>query len=219
MNKKITRRRFLRDSGLLTGVVASQLALPTWMPRLAFAQPYNDPKGDVLISIFLRGGADALNMVVPHGEDAYYQARLSLAIARPDDNSQSLRSIDLDGFFGLLTELAQGLNAFYQDMGADMGKVSVVVMSEFGRRLEENGSGGTDHGHGGVMLLAGDAFQIANPVHSLWPTLAPDKLDRGDLAVTIDYRDILSELLLKRLNTTALADIFPDYAMTDHQIW
>lgn len=53
---------------------------------------------DVLICVFQRGGADGLNMVVPHGEAAYYQARPNVAIAQPN---QQLGAIDLDGFFGL----------------------------------------------------------------------------------------------------------------------
>ncbi|MCH8878179.1 MAG: hypothetical protein IIA89_15415 [Chloroflexi bacterium] len=73
---------------------------PAWMPRLAFADSL---RGDVLIVIFLRGAADALNMIVPHGEQAYYVNRPTLSVPRPDDSraARAERAIDLDGFFGL----------------------------------------------------------------------------------------------------------------------
>lgn len=416
----ISRRKFLVGSGLITGLAAATTALPAWMPRLAFAQPYNDPKGDVLISIFLRGGADALNMVVPHGEDAYYDARRSLAIPRPDANTAQ-KALDLDGFFGLhpalapllpifqggqmkavhatglthgtrshfeamdfmeradsegnygvstgwiarhlasldhnnpspvrgigwgtsvqkslagapstvamksiidyhldgdeqraqqmmqslqslyalesdslyavaesttsaievvqsvgyenyqpkhaaqypqddfgqalrqtaaliradvglevacidlggwdthanqggvdgtqarlLTRLAEGLQAFHQDMGADMTKVSLVIMSEFGRRLQENASRGTDHGYGGAMLMMGAGFASPQPVYTQWPTLAPDALENGDLAITVDYRDVLAEMLRKRMKNEQIARVFTDHTATDHQLF
>lgn len=410
----ITRRRFLQGSAL-----AAAAALPAWMPRLAFAQPYNDPRGDVLISVFLRGGADALNMIVPHGDDLYYGTRPTLAIPRPDD-SAAAKVLDLDGFFGLhpalsallpifqgghmkavhatgaphnnrshfeamnfmergemnsfhvstgwiarhlstlapeepspvrgvgwgaalptalsgapstvamqsiidyhldgdeqlaahmlqslsrlyslgsdslaetaqatqdaiavvqavgyenyrpqndaqypetdfaralrqtaaliradvgleaatidlggwdthaaqgstegvqaqlMVELAEGLAAFHQDMGADMAKVTLSVMSEFGRRVEENGSQGTDHGQGGAMLLMSGGLREGSPVYSDWPTLAPDALDHGDLAITTDYRDVLTELLRKRLKNTQTTSIFPDYTPTERNLF
>ncbi|WP_345326513.1 DUF1800 family protein [Candidatus Villigracilis proximus] len=73
----------------------------TWLPRLSFAPVNTAPRGDTLVVVFLRGAADVLNMVVPHGEDAYYQLRPSLGIARPDDSRKKKeeRSVDLDGFF------------------------------------------------------------------------------------------------------------------------
>ena len=76
---------------------------PDWMPRLAFTPSSNGPAGDLLVVVFLRGAADVLNMVVPHGEDAYYNLRPSLGISRPDDSrtSKGKRALDLDGFFGL----------------------------------------------------------------------------------------------------------------------
>ena len=52
----------------------------TWLPRLSFAPVNTAPRGDTLVVVFLRGAADVLNMIVPHGEDAYYQLRPSLGI-------------------------------------------------------------------------------------------------------------------------------------------
>src|SRR5713226_3866854 len=391
----VSRRDMLNRSFALSALAASQVAWPNWMPRLAFASQNHAPRGDVLLCIFLRGGADGLNIVVPHGEDAYYQARPVLAIARPDDNKadQTQKSLDLDGFFGLhpalapllpifkgnqmvavhatgspdptrshfdamdfmergtpgshalstgwlgrhlasldtgtnaplraigwasslqqslrgsisataiksivdyhlagnkaaanellaslnalyaadpatlktvsdqtnavldlvtkiniasykpvggvqyddkgefdmalmqtaalvkadvglevaaidvggwdthqnetvdlgkeLTGLGKGLAAFHADMGDAMKNITVVVMSEFGRRVQENASGGTDHGHGNMMLLMG-GHVAPKPVVTNWPGLADDKLTNGDLTITIDYRDVLSEIL------------------------
>jgi uncharacterized protein (DUF1501 family) len=409
MPTTFTRRNFIKMSAALPTVAA----WPHWWPRLAFAPPQTAPRGDVLICIFLRGAADGLNMIVPHGEDIYYQERPTLAIPRPDDRrrEQRLRTVDLDGFFGLhpalipllplwqaghlaaiqavgspdetrshfeamelmergieqksgppsgwlgrhlatldtsshspwrgvtigemvarslygpiptsalrsiadfhlggdtqalaamqtalarlynlgdpldllaaeaiemlaavnaldpfnyqpahaaiypedefglglkqvamlikaeaglevacldvggwdthfaqgsseglmanlLTSLAGGLTAFYQDLSEKTDRLLVVVMSEFGRRLRENGSLGTDHGHGSVMLLLG-GHVAGQKVHGLWPGLAPEQLaGPGDLAITTDYRDILGEIILRRLNNPHLAEIFPAY--------
>lgn len=412
--KSLSRRDFLRASAAATSAAAASAALPAWMPRLAFAPPGQAARGDVLIAVFLRGGADALNIIVPHGEDEYYAARPTLAIPRPDDSGAAERAVDLDGFFGLhpalapllpafqarqmlavhaagspnetrshfeamdymergtpgdytlttgwigrhlatlntgnssplraigwgaaaqaslrgaispitlqsivdyhlggdaaaaarlmtalgslyaletgslaetadgtraaidllasinyanyipynsatypesefglalrqtaaliraevgleaacidlggwdthvnqggaqgqqarlLADLATGLAAFHADMGDDLRGVSVVVMSEFGRRVRENGGRGTDHGRGGAMLLMNGGL-IDTPVVARWSGLHPDALDNGDLAVTTDYRDVLAELLTRRLNNAALTDVFPNFTPT-----
>ena len=66
------------------------------------------PRGDVLLSIFLRGGVDGLSVIVPHGDDDYYRNRPTLALARPSDRATKAadRTLDLDGFFGLHPALA-----------------------------------------------------------------------------------------------------------------
>src|SRR5262245_27717846 len=68
MATTFSRRDFMRMSAVLPALAA----WPQWLPRLAFAPPDMAPRGDVLICIFLRGAADALNMIVPHGDDFYY---------------------------------------------------------------------------------------------------------------------------------------------------
>src|SRR3972149_5367018 len=85
-----------------------------WMPRLSFAPVNTAPRGDTLVVVFLRGAADVLNMVVPHGEDAYYQLRPSLGIPRPADArvKQTERTVDLDGFFGFHPSMRALLNAW-----------------------------------------------------------------------------------------------------------
>jgi uncharacterized protein (DUF1501 family) len=376
---------------------------PSWLPRLAFAPAQTAPRGDTLVVIFLRGAADVLNMVVPHGEPAYYALRPSLGIPRPDDPhaKNNERSLDLDGFFGLhpnmhplldswqsrhlaiihacgapdesrshfkamelmergvddergpgsgwigrhlasldtgnssplraiglgrlpqrslsgsvpvtalrsitdfhlggdasavarmraalnaiyagddfgqetltildilqkldpdqsgtsqypdtefglalkqtamlikaevglevaaidlggwdthfaqsgiqaglIQDLSQGLAAFHADMADHMDRLTVVTMSEFGRRVAENGSLGTDHGHGSMMMVLG-GHVVGGKVHGVWPGLEKDQLiGPGDLAVTTDYRDVLAEILAKRMNNPSSGEIFPGY--------
>ncbi len=389
--------------------VLQQIPGKSWMPRLAFAPAHTAPRGDTLVVVFLRGAADVLNMVVPHGEEAYYRLRPSLGIARPDDSNvnKEERAVDLDGFFGLhpnmaslldawssrqlaiihacgapdesrshfkamelmergvddergpasgwigrhlatlntgnssplravgmgtrpqrslsgsvpvsalrsiadfhlggdaralqqmraalntvyaddvlgqdtlsimdtlqtldplkytasrsaiypdtefgmalkqtamlikanvglevsaidvggwdthfaqgsvnglmpnlMKDLADGLAAFHADMFDHMAQLTTVTMSEFGRRASENGSLGTDHGHGSMMMVLGGNVD-GGMVHGQWPGLQDGQLiGPGDLAVTTDYRDVLSEILTKRLNNPATDQIFPEY--------
>lgn len=388
--------------------VLHQIPTKTWMPRLSFAPKNTAPRGDTLVVIFLRGAADVLNMVVPHGEEAYYQLRPTLGIPRPDDSRKMKeeRTVDLDGFFGfhpnmqplveawqsrqlaiihacgapdesrshfkamelmergvddergpasgwigrhlatlntgnssplravgmgtrpqrslsgsvpvsalrsiadfhlggdpralqqmraalnyvyqadefgqdtlsimdtlqkldptnyqstnsqypdsefglalkqtamlikaevglevsaidlggwdthfaqgstaglmpnLMKDLAEGFAAFHADMADHMNKLTTITMSEFGRRAYENGSLGTDHGHGSMMMVLGGNVD-GGKVHGQWPGLEEGQLmGPGDLAVTTDYRDVLSEVLSKRLNNPATGDVFPEY--------
>jgi uncharacterized protein (DUF1501 family) len=415
MTNTLTRRQFLQSAAVLSGTVA----WPNWMPRLAFAPQQTAPRGDTLVVVFLRGAADAFNIVVPHGEEAYYAQRPTLAIPRPDDSQAKgeLRAINLDGFFGLhptlrsllpawqaqhlafvhacgapdesrshframelmergvedergpasgwigrhlatmskggsearpnfsplravglgpltqrslsgavpvsalqsiaefhlggdrralrqmhaaltslyagseplsvigqetleildtlqaldplgytparearypnsefgmglkqiamlikaevglevaaidlggwdthfaqggseglmaslLRDLGDGLAALHADLFDFADRVTIVAMSEFGRRLQENASLGTDHGHGSVMLLMG-GHVLGGKVHGQWPGLAEGQLvGPGDLAVTTDYRDVLAEVCARRLNNPAIGEIFPGH--------
>lgn len=114
---------------------------------------------------------------------------------------------------GRLTELAGGLGAFLTDLRDRLDRTTVVVMSEFGRRLQENSSFGTDHGRGGVMLLAG-AHIAGGKVHGRWPGLAPDQLEDGlDLAVTTDYRNVLGEVLARRCTQRDHGAVFPGHTL------
>lgn len=125
---------------------------------------------------------------------------------------------DGGGYFAnRIRELASGLAAFYTDMSNDGGvdhtkRITVVVMSEFGRSFGENASRGTDHGHGNVMLVLGGSVN-GGVVYGEWPGLAPEQLyDGRDLAITTDYRRVLSELLIRRLGNANLGAIFPGYS-------
>ena len=97
------RRAFVKSGAL--ALVTMGLS-PTFLRRTAFGMElFNAPKGKVLICLFQRGAADALNIVVPHGEKAYYAMRPSIAIPQPSRNAIG-GAIDLDGFFGLHPALA-----------------------------------------------------------------------------------------------------------------
>jgi uncharacterized protein (DUF1501 family) len=412
---ELSRREFLARSTMAAAV----LSAPAWLPQVAYAQT-EDTSRDVIVFVFLRGGADGLSIVPPYAENAYYTLRPGLAIRRPDDASvvAANRAVDLNGFFGLapamgsllpayqaghllvihaagssdptrshfdaqafmevgvpgardvetgwlarhlvskppmkpnaalralafnyglplmlagapdtlpipnpanfalsgssstasqrlawlgtsfagqidplrasalntqrtITELAainigtyqpsggvvyptssfgtalrstaaliradvgveavqidyggwdthnaQGpvtggmattmrtladaIAAFHTDMvGANrLGRLTMVVMSEFGRRAAENASQGTDHGHGNVMFVMGGST-VGGRVLSQWPGLSAQQLYQGqDVQVTIDYRDILSEIVSRRLGNTQLDVVFPGYAPT-----
>jgi len=412
MSKQIlSRRELLKAAGVASMVAATQAIWPRWMPRVAFAS--EGVQGDVIVCIFLRGGADALNMIVPFGDADYYRARPTLSLAPPDSSRQDavleltdffglnpdmaalhelfgaghmsaihavgaphaprshfeamdliergtdgeqgassgwlgrylastsnagdsplraigwgenlqtslhgyvsatalqsitdfhlagdserqnqvmaaltqlyqpdaalngaasatietlelIQKIDVDGYQpsegavygedefaralkqtaalikadaglevacidmggydthvtqgGILNEgigffpslvksLADNLRAFHDDLQQHMTNTTVVVMSEFGRRVQENGAAGTDHGHGGVMFVLSPHLRTV-PVHGTWPGVNPNFLENGDLAITTDYRDVLSEILQQRTAHANLNAVFPGY--------
>jgi uncharacterized protein (DUF1501 family) len=108
-----------------------------------------------------------------------------------------------------LHSTASALAAFAADLGPDgMQKVTLVTISEFGRRVAENASKGVDHGHGNAMLLLGGGIR-GGKVYAKWPTLAPAALADGDLAATTDYRAVIGEILQKRCGFGALDSVFP----------
>lgn len=113
----------------------------------------------------------------------------------------------------LLNSLASGLANFYLDLDSGYTeKLSVVVISEFGRRLVQNESYGTDHGHGSVMLTLGGSVN-GGQVFGNFPGLHNDQLyDHADLAITTDYRQVLSELLSKRMNNSDIETVFPGFS-------
>lgn len=408
---KMSRRHFLQAGAAISAYATLRTLWPTWLPRLAFAQ--NGISGDVIVCVFLRGGADALNMVVPFGDENYYAARPLLAFAPPDSRSGE-KTLELDNFFGLnpdmrplhelyraghittihatgaphasrshfeamnmleqgadgqtemssgwlgrylmatssaqdsplraigwgdqvptslrgyvsatalqsiadfhlqgnsrevdretaalqamyqnapegvsqaatatlqaletvrrinideyrpangaqyndtelgrglkqtaalikadvglevacvdhgnfdthvaqgrtdgllsglVTNLANNLRAFHDDMQDWMGRVTVVVMSEFGRRVQENGGGGTDHGHGGAIYVMSNHL-VTPPVVAAWPGLNANFLDNGDLQITTDYRDVLTEILLRRTPLQDVSSVFPNHTYT-----
>jgi uncharacterized protein (DUF1501 family) len=406
----LSRRELLKGTAACSAFCAAQSLWPAWLPRLAFAS--NGISGDVIVCIFLRGGADCLNMIAPFGDEAYYQARPTLALARPDSHAKN-RLLPLDDFFGLnpdmrglhelftaghmtaihavgapsaprshfeamdllergiegktgadsgwlgrhllatshaddsplraiswdetlptslrgyvsanafrsitdyhlngkaeqanqmaaalaamyqgssldnaahatldalktisqinvdhyqtanraaytdtdfgrglkqtaalikaavglevacvdlgnfdthilqgvtldggvgglpqlVKEFSDNLRAFHDDLLDHMNHVTVVVMSEFGRRVQENGAGGTDHGHGGVMYIMSEHLAV-KPVTATWPGLNPHFLEDGDLQITVDYRDVLGEILLNRTVNNDLSSVFPGH--------
>lgn len=114
-------------------------------------------------------------------------------------------------FYGLSSSLAQGLAAFHADLAAGTSAaVTLVAVSEFGRNAFENGSAGTDHGHGGLALVLGSAVR-GGRVYADWPGLESEQLyDGQDLAITTDVRNVFGELVARRLGNPDLRTVFPD---------
>jgi uncharacterized protein (DUF1501 family) len=111
-----------------------------------------------------------------------------------------------------VTELATALSTFFTDLGPALtAKTSMITLSEFGRRVEENGSYGLDHGHGNAVLLLGGGI-AGGKVYGDWPGLSDAVLDDGDVPATTDYRNLLGELLVKRCGATSVSNVFPGLA-------
>ncbi|MBD2457836.1 DUF1501 domain-containing protein [Nostoc sp. FACHB-87] len=112
-----------------------------------------------------------------------------------------------------LGSLGKGLAALAQSLGPTYQNTVILVMSEFGRTLRENGNGGTDHGHGNVMWVLGGKVR-GGKVYGEWPGLETAQLyEKRDLAVTTDFRDVISDVLARHLsvNDTQLSKVFPSY--------
>jgi uncharacterized protein (DUF1501 family) len=109
-----------------------------------------------------------------------------------------------------LRELAGSIAAFFEDVGAS-SPVTLVTVTEFGRTAEANGAGGTDHGHGSVLLAAG-SFVTGGRVFGDWLSLDSSNLYEGrDLPVTTDYRDALHEIASASLGIDPSVELFPGY--------
>lgn len=117
-----------------------------------------------------------------------------------------------------LTDFSTSIAALVADLGDRMSDVVILTMSEFGRTVRQNGTGGTDHGHAGAMFVIGGALAAPKKVLGKWPGLATEHLhERRDLALTTDFRSVFSELASKHLGASALDRIFPGYASPQSQ--
>lgn len=118
-----------------------------------------------------------------------------------------------------LTDFSTSIAALVADLGDRMDDVVILTMSEFGRTVRQNGTGGTDHGHAGAMFMIGGAIKGTQKVHGKWPGLAPEQLYEGrDLALTTDFRSVFSEVASKHLGASAMDKMFPGYAV-DRAKW
>jgi uncharacterized protein (DUF1501 family) len=112
---------------------------------------------------------------------------------------------------GVAPPLAGSIAAFRDDLGSHWERTCVLAMTEFGRTAAQNGSAGTDHGHGSVMFAAGGGVAGGRVItkDDVWPGLAPGDLHEGrDLAVTTDFRDVFAEVLHRHLGI-AVAGVSP----------
>ena len=125
----------------------------------------------------------------------------------------------VEGYLSLqLRDVAQSLAAFAADLGPELSRVTILVKTEFGRRVAENSGLGTDHGRGSCLFwVGGDAK--SGKVQGEWPGLAPGKLEGpGDVRVTTDYRTLLSQIVTNRLGgKTHLSTIFPNFSPNNPQ--
>ena len=110
-----------------------------------------------------------------------------------------------------LRQLAEGVGAFFRDLGPRGEDVVLVAATEFGRTARQNGANGTDHGHGSVAFVLGGGVN-GGKIHGRWPGLADDQLYEGrDLAVTTDLRAVLAAAVA-RIGAADTAKVFPGFA-------
>lgn len=113
-----------------------------------------------------------------------------------------------------LRPLGEGLAALAEGLGERMRDTVILVMSEFGRTVRENGNAGTDHGHGNAMWLLGGPVE-GGKVHGEWPGLDGADLYQGrDLAVTTDFRSVAAAVLGRHLGLkdSQLDRVFPGFS-------
>jgi uncharacterized protein (DUF1501 family) len=132
-------------------------------------------------------------------------------------NGQGNPTQSYDWFGNQVESLSQGLAAFYTDLASDaagnyMQHVNVIVVSEFGRRVLENADSGTDHGYGNVMLAMGASVN-GGEVYGNFLGLDGQHLYQGtDVNVTTDYRQVISEALIRRMANPNIYYVFPGYS-------
>ncbi|HKE47485.1 MAG TPA: DUF1501 domain-containing protein [Rhodanobacteraceae bacterium] len=132
-------------------------------------------------------------------------------------NGQGNPTQSYDWFGNQVESLSQGLSAFYTDLSSDgagnyMQRVSVIVVSEFGRRVLENADSGTDHGYGNVMLAMGASVN-GGQVFGTFRGLDGAHLYQGtDVDVTTDYRQVISEALIRRMANPNIYYVFQNYS-------
>jgi len=154
------------------------------------------------------------------GEE-WSQSLKGLAQLIKQDMGIQAATIDLDGwdthqyqswtFKERVAAMGSAINAFYNDLSAYHDRLTIVVMSEFGRRLKANQSEGTDHGYGNAMLVIGKHVN-GGRILGTWPGLENRNLDSGaDLAITTDYRDVLASVIRHQNPAVGPVDIFPGF--------
>lgn len=114
-----------------------------------------------------------------------------------------------------IADIGECIGAFLKDLGPQSDNVTIVVQTEFGRRVGENAALGTDHGRAGAMLVLGKGLG-SKRVLGRWPGLAPRDLDEvGDMRVTTDYRDVLTAVMKAKMPDAPTRKIFPGYLPED----
>jgi len=181
---------------------------------------------NLLKTVNFAGYKTANNAVYPN--TSFGRALRSVAVLIKSDVGIEAAQVDIGGWdthsaqdplagsmFRTMQDFSNSLAAFYADVIATGYSVTVVAVSEFGRNVRENGSQGTDHGRGTVMFAMGKGIAGGRVITKNWPGLARENLESGqDLKVTVDYRDILAEIVQKRLANPNLSFVFPAWTPT-----
>lgn len=115
----------------------------------------------------------------------------------------------------MMGDLSAAIAAFFREIGPRAENTVLCTMTEFGRTCRENGNAGTDHGHGGLMLLAGGGLK-GGKIYGKFPGLEDSQMYQGrDLQVTTDFRDVQAELLIRHMGVDKLPKgFFPDYRVS-----
>lgn len=111
-----------------------------------------------------------------------------------------------------IEQMSTSIAAFLTDLGPHASRVTIVTLSEFGRRLGQNGAAGLDHGYGNAVFAFGAG--VRGGYYANWPTLATQRRVDGDLAVTTDYRSVLAEILRARFPEVGVGTVFPGLGAT-----
>jgi uncharacterized protein (DUF1501 family) len=175
----------------ISGGLASAPASPVKYPQDVYGKDLGEALADSAQLIRANVGAQVIN--IDHGTWDMHSAYGSPVFGRMKD---------------MVGGLARALDAFMRDLGDLRSRVTVVTISEFGRRVAENGNGGLDHGWGNVMLLAGAGVR-GGRYHGSWPGLGATKMVDGDLKVTTDYRNVFAEVISRSFPDRPLSSVFP----------
>ena len=144
---------------------------------------------------------------------AMLRAEVGLQVATVDVGGWDTHTDEAGDLDGHLASVAKGLSAFMTDLGNRRSRVTVVVQTEFGRRVEMNASGGTDHGHGSLMWLLGGGLARSG-VLGRWTPLTAGSLDAGDVPGVNNPFDVLGEIVQKRLGAGSLTNVFPGHRVS-----
>jgi len=209
--EEITPRTVAALTTLYTGVdldmahdVNTTLSALSTVEQLATQTPLADGYAD---NEFAKGLAELARLI---------KADTGLRVAAIDMNGWDTHghqgSVDDGQLKKLYEELSTGLGHFATDLGDRFDKVTVVIMTEFGRRIDENASGGTDHGHGACVMVLGGKLN-GGTVHGNWQGLAPGVRDQGDVPGSNDYRNVLGDVATGRLGLTSadMGAVFPEH--------
>ncbi|HEY9227927.1 MAG TPA: DUF1501 domain-containing protein [Gemmatimonadaceae bacterium] len=215
-------------------------ATNTQTQRLAFmnsdyasgGEPLKSAALDATETVTLLGSVDFNGYKTANGavypNSGFGRALRSVAVLIKKDVGIEAAQVDIGGWdthasqdplagsmFRTMQDFSNSLAAFYADVIAMGFPVTVVAFSEFGRNVRENGSGGTDHGRAGALFAMGKGIKGGRVVTKNWVGLARENLEQGqDLKVTVDLRDVLSEIVQNRLGNPSTDFIFPGWKPT-----